>query len=132
MAECRLRAVQEATLRRMATFMQQLTQHLYDSLYAAAPHARKHLALRLLHAALVTFAGDAWVLQPSGAAVPVGKCVSESASGSPGLDLPRRKPRHREPDAGGLQFAPFCQTLWSAAFVEVRAALIVLLSTIRS
>ena len=104
----------------MARFMRQLTQHLCDSLYAAAPHSRKHLALRLLQAALQTFAGDAWVAQV-GAAAAIGAPATFTCNG--GLDLPRRVTSASEHAcAGDTLFQPFCKTLQSAELVSVRAA----------
>ena len=104
----------------MARFMRQLTQHLCDSLYAASPHSRKHLALRLLQAALQTFAGDVCVAQV-GAAAASGS--SATFNGNGGLDLPRRVMNASgRACAGDALFQPFCKTLQSAELVSVRTS----------
>ena len=56
--------VQDPDVARLQAFMQRLTHTLCVSLHAGATHTRRHLALRLLHAILVTFAGDAWLRAP--------------------------------------------------------------------
>ena len=56
--------VQDPDVARLQAFMQHLTHTLCVSLHAGATHTRRHLALRLLHAILVTFAGDAWLRAP--------------------------------------------------------------------
>jgi len=49
---------------RLEVFLQWLTRHLSDSLYAGAPHARRHFALRGLHIVLSAFQHDHWLAQP--------------------------------------------------------------------
>eukprot|EP00892_Ulva_mutabilis_P007743 jgi/Ulvmu1/5340/UM022_0134.1 len=49
---------------RLQTFLQWLMQHLCDSLYAGAPHARRHFALRGLHILLAAFQHDRWLARP--------------------------------------------------------------------
>lgn len=49
---------------RMQAFMQWLTQHLADSLYAGGPHARKHLSMVLLSSIFETFESAIWVANP--------------------------------------------------------------------
>ena len=114
-------AVQEAGAARMAAFMQALTQHCVDSLYPAAPHARKHLALRLLHNILQTYAADDWIATPVASFAP-----------TVGGDLPRREVRGvwKRGDDAALQkvraaqsplgrFQPLCAALRSPEFIEV-------------
>jgi hypothetical protein len=120
--------MQEEGNARMQRFMQHLTQHLADSMYAAAPHARKHLALRLLHNVLVTYADDMWIAEPLACG------VWGSNAGAAGGDMPRRETRGAWKTGGTAQvqkqrasesplgrFQPLCATLRSSEFIEVRS-----------
>lgn len=57
-------SVQAAAQERLEAFLQWLTRHLCDSLYAGAPHARRHFAVRGLHIVLAAFQHDGWLARP--------------------------------------------------------------------
>jgi hypothetical protein len=113
----------------MERFMQKLTSDLCISLYSGAPAGRRHLALRLLHNILLTYAGDEWI------ATPVAK-GTWNQRGALVLDMPRREVRgfkSVDPDrklqktraaASPLgMFQPLCAVLHSPEFVEVRVTI---------
>jgi hypothetical protein len=115
-------------LARVQRFMQVLTQHLCDSLYAAAPHVRKHLALRLLHVILVTYGHDAWIAEPL-SQVRDAPAASGAVANLPKMGSRRtwraeesEEPQKAAAGASPLEpFRPLCATLRSPEFVGVRS-----------
>jgi hypothetical protein len=112
-------------IRRMESFMQKLTRELCISLYGGAPAGRRHLALRLLHNILLTYAGDEWIAKP----VAKGRW---DRRGALEMNMPRREVRgfkSMDPDrklqkaraaASPLgKFQPLCSLVHSPEFVEV-------------